>query len=423
MFRVAGLHLTAPIRPEVLMRGEVNLDTVKAKKTYRNLLTTSEAVFEERGFYNTTVTEICRRAQLANGTFYRYFKDKDEIFAVLAGRLSEDFTEQIEGALRGPNKSFIEKLEAVLLTYFSFLGEHSSTFQIFRQAEFVDQKVHQSFYSNITKTFVTAFEKAKSEGKCHSHHPQILANWLLGALSFTSMRWIIWDSSSDTGGLVQDLLSFISYGIDSGNERLKIDNVTPFSRLSNPNKKTDKVKDKLLFAAEDCFGRNGFFETAVVDITRKADVAQGTFYHYFSSKVEVFQKLVYEINRRWRREVGKAIANLDDRRLVEYHGFRVFFSFIVKHPQLYRIVREAEFVDKQVGQWFYRRFAEGYKRGLEEAMNKGQIREFQPEVLAYILMGIGHFFGLKWFVSENRDQYDGEEFDEMFDLILHGLSG
>ncbi len=405
------------------MRGEVNLDTVKAKKTYRNLLSTSEAVFEERGFYNTTITEICRRAQLANGTFYRYFKDKDEIFSVLAGQLSEDFTEEIQSALQKPNKSFIEKLEAVLVTYFSFLHEHSSTFQIFRQAEFVDQKVHQSFYSNITKTFVTAFENAAREGKYRSHHPQILANWLLGALSFTSMRWIIWDSALGTQDLVKDLLSFISLGIDSGDTEIKVDKAPLSPQMSGLDKKTDKVKAKLLFAAEDCFGRNGFFETAVGDITRKADVAQGTFYHYFSTKVEVFKKLVYEINRRWRKEVQKEIADLDDRRLVEYYGFRVFFSFIVKHPQLYRIVREAEFVDKQVGQWFYRRFAEGYMRGLEKAMNKGQIREFQPEVLAYILMGIGHFFGLKWFVSEDRDQYDREEFDEMFDLILHGLSG
>jgi AcrR family transcriptional regulator len=43
-------------------------------------------------------------------------------------------------------------------------------------------------------------------------------------------------------------------------------------------------RKELMDVAEELFLENGYEETAVSDIVKKAGVAQGTFYYYFKSK-------------------------------------------------------------------------------------------------------------------------------------------
>src|SRR3989304_795483 len=79
-------------------------------------------------------------------------------------------------------------------------------------------------------------------------------------------------------------------------------------------------RQQLLDAAEAAFGRRGYFETSITDITRRAGVAQGTFYVYFPSKRAIFTELVRERSRDLRRTIQEAGAGLTDRREIERAG-------------------------------------------------------------------------------------------------------
>ncbi|HWJ02951.1 MAG TPA: TetR/AcrR family transcriptional regulator, partial [Verrucomicrobiae bacterium] len=157
----------------------------------------------------------------------------------------------------------------------------------------------------------------------------------------------------------------------------------------------EATRKKLLDAAEEIFGTKGYFRTSVVDITLKAGVAQGTFYVYFPGKQDIFVELVKELSHSVRREISQATSGVSSRREAEELGLATFFSFVKEHRNLYRIVQEAEFVDEELYKWYYRRFAEGYIKGLESAMAAGEFRSLDPEVMAYALMGIGEFLGMR----------------------------
>ncbi len=181
-----------------------------------------------------------------------------------------------------------------------------------------------------------------------------------------------------------------------------------------------KTRAKLLKAAESVFGEKGYERASIADITRKGGVALGTFYVYFPDKQSIFVEVVDELGTRLRRLIGESTAACTTRMDVEREGLRTFFEFVREHPNLYRVVRQAEFVDEACYRRYYDRFAKGYVSGLSQAMSDGQVRRMDAETLAYCLMGIGDFLGMRWVLWE-EDPGMERVLDTAMSLIQHGM--
>lgn len=181
-----------------------------------------------------------------------------------------------------------------------------------------------------------------------------------------------------------------------------------------------KTRQKILEAAEAVFGEFGYDRASIVEITRRAGVAQGTFYVYFVDKKSVFIELVKQLSHQLRKEVTTAVEGIEDRLEVERVGIRTFFEFTLKHGNLYKIVRQAEFVDEGVYRWYYTRMTEGYVRGLKQAMDDGWVHPMDPEVLSHCLMAIADFIGMRWVLWEGKLPPD-HVFDGMMDFIVRGM--
>lgn len=168
-----------------------------------------------------------------------------------------------------------------------------------------------------------------------------------------------------------------------------------------------RTRAKLLEAAERVFAESGYSEASIVRITEAAGVAQGTFYLYFTSKLEIFEELVDDLNRRVRHAMTEASAGATTRIESERAGFRGFFEFTAQHPALYRVVREAEFVSPNALRLHYSRIVDGYISGLDSAKKNGEIGDIDPEIVAWILMGIGEMVGMRWVLWGGREAIDG----------------
>ena len=132
-----------------------------------------------------------------------------------------------------------------------------------------------------------------------------------------------------------------------------------------------RTRGRLLEAAEDVFGERGFERAAIADITRAANVAQGTFYVYFESKKEIFTELVETLGATLRERLADAVAGLPDEANKERAAFSAFLAYIAEHQHLYRIVRQAEFVDEGLYRDYYRRLANDYIEPLEPQPDLG----------------------------------------------------
>lgn len=182
----------------------------------------------------------------------------------------------------------------------------------------------------------------------------------------------------------------------------------------------EATRRAILKAAEAVIGAKGFNDASIIDITREAGVAQGTFYIYFKSKDDIFAELVVEMGRLLRLALSEATAEARDRIAAEREGLRGFLTFVTAHPNLYRIIQEALFVDPEAYRAYFQSFADSYRDALGEAVAAGEIRSGDPDIWAWALIGIARNLGERAVIWGDETPID-EVVDAAHDLIVNGL--
>lgn len=185
--------------------------------------------------------------------------------------------------------------------------------------------------------------------------------------------------------------------------------------------RAEQTRGKLLAAAEAVFAEQGFYQASIVKITEHAGVAQGTFYLYFSSKQEIFEKLVDDLNRRVRHALAAAVAGAGSRLEAERAGLTAFLQFTAEHPSLYRIIHQADIVSPEAMRRHYERLAVPYARGLRKAMDDGDIVAGDPDVLAWTLMAVGEMIGRRWVLWGGPQPVPPEVVEETVQFIGRAL--
>lgn len=163
----------------------------------------------------------------------------------------------------------------------------------------------------------------------------------------------------------------------------------------------------LLEAADKLFNERGFSAVSVSDICKEAHTAVGTFYIYFDSKTDLYRYLVEIYKRQIKRHLAVAIAGCTTRAEKEKEGIQCFVRYAVKNPNVYNIIWGSLAVDKQMFADYYVSFARSYARALEK--DAGDLKTPDVTNIAYALMGITNFLGLRAIFEEMTDQ----QIDEM----------
>lgn len=185
-------------------------------------------------------------------------------------------------------------------------------------------------------------------------------------------------------------------------------------------KKGLNTRNKLLKTAEEVFGKKGYFEASIVDITKEAEVAQGTFYKYFPSKKAIYDELVRKLSRDLRQYIKRSIQESKNHDEAQKKGFQAFFEWVRDNRNLYSIVQQAVIVDEELYRWYYEKLAAGYVKSLNEAQLAGDFKELDKETIAYCLMGIGQFLGMRWVYWEGKE-VPNEVFEAAMEMVFSGL--
>lgn len=185
-------------------------------------------------------------------------------------------------------------------------------------------------------------------------------------------------------------------------------------------KRGEATLEKLIEAAKAVFYEKGFHGGSISDITKRAGVGSGTFYIYFDSKISLYRYLLKEYGHRIRANSSQAIAECTTRKEAERRGIRSFFEYVQKDQAIFNIVWESLYIDKTLLDDFYTSFSKFYVSRLTQAQQAGEVRDIDPDVLSYVLMGITNFVALNSLVLKQEDNID-HLVDEVMKVLETGI--
>ena len=158
------------------------------------LLDLAAAEFARQGYHATSIAGICRQGGLANASFYRYFKDKRQVHDALVERVRTAFAGAVARATG---------LDDLCEGLFDCFEEHGSAFQVFREAEFLDEGASaSSFYDPAVAGIRTLLGVDEATA------------WaFLGALVFVALRFGIWDGHAIPDPVRSAFREFVREGL------------------------------------------------------------------------------------------------------------------------------------------------------------------------------------------------------------------
>lgn len=150
--------------------------TARGEKTLRKILDAAIAEFGERGFAETSIVGITRRAKVALGTFYTYFDSKEALFAALVQDMSGKVRDLVAPALADARDALDGERRA-LAAYLQFVAEHKEVYRIVDEAEFVDPEGFRRHYETTANRIAARLEAGVRNGDLREADPSTREIW------------------------------------------------------------------------------------------------------------------------------------------------------------------------------------------------------------------------------------------------------
>lgn len=174
--------------------------------------------------------------------------------------------------------------------------------------------------------------------------------------------------------------------------------------------RAEETRARLLEAAADCFGQQGYDAASVSMVCRRAGVSKGAFYHHFSSKHDLLLELLdswlegiddqLDIARLGASSIPEALTRMVDRAGLVFQMadeyVPIFLEFYTKAG------RDTEVWEATIRP--YRRYHSFFKQLIEAGIEEGSFRSVDSGAAARILLSLA--FGLLLQALLDQDDRD-----------------
>jgi AcrR family transcriptional regulator len=168
--------------------------TARGAKTMRKILDAALAEFGERGFNDSSIVSITRRAKVALGTFYTYFDSKEALFAALVQDMSGKVRDHVAPVFAEASDGLDAERRA-LAAYLDFVRGHKEVYRIIDEAEFVDPEGFANHYRTTAKRIAARLSAAAERGEIRAGtrlETEVRAWALMGMNVFLGLRFGVW---------------------------------------------------------------------------------------------------------------------------------------------------------------------------------------------------------------------------------------
>jgi len=246
------------------------------KSEYRRqvILDSATRVISGKGYADATVSEIAKGAGMAPSGIYTYFKSKEELlFAIIENFMTacrEGLKDHLAG-IQGPEN----KLRKAVWFHCKVYSGNKNEIKIILESRSYPRFYTSSAYEALRQyaALITGIidEGMKGGSFRGLSSPMILRDMILGTVDHIAINWTMKDAVNplDQADRIAELIL-----------RAVEHSPHPPAALN----KQDRKQKRIINAAISLFAENGFNDTSMLQIARRADVAEGTVYEYYGSK-------------------------------------------------------------------------------------------------------------------------------------------
>ncbi len=161
--------------------------TVKSAEERRlEIIQTSERLFRENGYANTAVDAIIKEMGVAKGTFYYYFKSKEEVLEAIVEHTLDQIVVMAEQVADEPSLDALAKMRMLLS------GGHMGDERTGEVTEFLhlpgNRELHEvtniQTVLRLSPVFAKIVEQGNREGLFHAERPLETMRFLLTGSQF-----------------------------------------------------------------------------------------------------------------------------------------------------------------------------------------------------------------------------------------------
>jgi AcrR family transcriptional regulator len=136
--------------------------TKNPEERKKEFIDIAEQLFIEKGYENTAVSDIVKKAKVAKGTFYYYFKTKEEVLNSIVDRYIDIIVEGFEKIANEKGPNALEKLINIFLFSYSFRKNRTSLMQYLHEDK--NAHLHLKFERKIPVRTTEPLSKIITQG-------------------------------------------------------------------------------------------------------------------------------------------------------------------------------------------------------------------------------------------------------------------
>jgi AcrR family transcriptional regulator len=210
MILSSNIELPEPVQPSQLQ--PLVPATPRGEATRRKLMAAAEAEFGAKGFHIASVSSITTRAGVGQGTFYLYFRTKEEIFVTLVKEIGRSLRKHMRDAVAGA-KDRIEAERCAYEAFFHFASTHPGLYRIVQESQFVDPTVYRDYYERIANGYSEDLQIAAARGEIRPGDAEVRAWALMGIGHFLGLRHCLWEGKPPSTEVVDSMMDLVVNGL------------------------------------------------------------------------------------------------------------------------------------------------------------------------------------------------------------------
>ena len=187
----------------------------------QKLLKVAVGIFGKRGYHDTTVPMIVAKSGSSIGSFYMYFRNKENIFAAVIEAIGEEMSASLNEAIaKAP--AGLPQMKAAVIQLFLFLAEHPNEARILIVESSGLGPVLEKARRKVVESHARSVEKALVACGLGLVNPAIAARCWLGAVYESGYHWLELTAAErpPAPDVAQTVASFVLRGVGAPEDLL-----------------------------------------------------------------------------------------------------------------------------------------------------------------------------------------------------------